>query len=82
MALSSNISQNYTFFYKTEKKPLLSTKLRLKNRGFVKPETFDSQFFSNAISDRTFYNVLRLRSQLTTPTPMPPNRIAPGAGIG
>ena len=27
------------------------------------------------------YSVLRLRSQLTTPTPMLPNRMAPGAGI-
>jgi hypothetical protein len=28
-----------------------------------------------------FYNVLRLLSQPTIPTPMPPSRIAPGAGI-
>ena len=27
------------------------------------------------------YSVLRLRSQLTTPTPMLPNKIAPGAGM-
>lgn len=29
---------------------------------------------------KLYYSVLRLRSQLTRPTPMLPNRIAPGAG--
>ena len=40
-----------------------------------------SAFYKISIFQKYYYSVLRLRSQLTMPTPMLPSNIAPGAGI-
>ena len=69
---------------KNDKKPLPCTQEKTPStgRGSKRPASFELTAFSKSNSvELLTYSVLRLRSQLTRPTPMLPNKIAPGAGI-
>ena len=65
------------------KKPLLSTQERTPStsRGSTRTASIKLTAFTKLYShDVLTYSVLRLRSQPTRLTPMPPSKIAPGAG--